>query len=195
MTNRQQDTTRVKRTHYARPVRPGAMLKAEVSPCVVMYPSYPLQIKIALHGPDGTHLGDAYAVDRSKTASTYADADVERLLEGVRIGHCPRCSAPAFDPATVETSRSGLCEACFIRNLELESLAELQHEQRERADEDRRMKRNGMAVRVTAWVHPSYGDDYQVDWYLSNIPMPEQVRMRLRDHGSSRFDDYEIVVL
>ena len=52
--------------------------------------------------------------------------------------------------------------------LELEALADLRREQLERADKDGRMKQNGMRVRLTAWVHPDHGDDYQVDWYFPN---------------------------
>ena len=195
MTSRERSATNAKRTGYVRPLRRGISLTAEVSPCVFLYPPYPLQIAITLHGPEGAYLGKAYAVDRSKTAATYTEADVKRLLDAVRIGNCPRCSAPAFDPTTVETNRVCLCEHCFITMLESEVLSELRREKRERADLDRRMKQNGMTVRVTAWVHPDRGDDYQVDWYFPNAQTPEQVRNRLRRDGSCQLDDYEIAIL
>src|SRR5262249_10316775 len=98
----------------------GIMLEGEVSPCIFMYPGYPLQIRVTLRRKPGESLGDAYAVDRSKTADTATEADVARLLEPVRIIPCRRCAAPAFDPDTIETNRAWLCESCFLQDLEVE---------------------------------------------------------------------------
>ena len=40
-------------------------LEAEVSPCVFMYPRYPLQVTVTLRHENDTALGIAFAVDRS----------------------------------------------------------------------------------------------------------------------------------
>lgn len=184
-----------KRKQYDRDLGQGVKLRAEVSPCVFMYESYPLQMKITLHLSRGESLGDAYAADRTRTASSYTKADVERLLDCVRIMPCPRCSAPAFDPATVETNRGGICEKCFLNDLNAEYRAEVEAEQRKLAARDRRMKKKGMAVRVSAWVHPEAGDDYQVDWYYPYRPTSVEVRRRLLQAGSSVVQDYDIVGL
>lgn len=184
-----------KRKDYIRDMGRGVTLRAEVSPCVFMYESYPLQIKIALHRRRGECLGDACAVDRTRTASNYTKADVERLLECVRLLPCPRCSAPAFDPATVDTNRGGLCERCFLNDLEAEYTTEVEAEQRKLAAQDRRMRQQGMTVRVTAWIHPPSGEDYQADWYFPSRPMPLQIRRLLEVKCSSQLDDYEIIVL
>jgi hypothetical protein len=185
-----------KRKNYARDLGEGVKLTAEISPCVFMHASYPLQITITLHRRRRERLGVAYAVDRTKTASTYTRADVDRLLAAVRVAPCPRCSAPAFDPATVETNRDHLCEECFMRDVQARFDAAVEAEQQEIAARDQIMKGKGMAVRVTGWVHlQAGGDDYQVDWYLDLRPTPEQIRNMLRERGSVVLDDYQIIPL
>ncbi len=57
------------------------------------------------------------------------------------------------------------------------------------------MKRKGMAVRVSAWVHSDSGDDYPVEWYFPDRPTRARIRRLLREEGSSQLDDYDIVIL
>lgn len=180
---------------YVRNLADGVRLKGRVSPCVFMNPGYPLQLQVTLeHG--GRSLGVAYAVDRTKGADTYADADIEALLTGIRILPCNRCAAPAFDPESIDTNRAGLCESCFLEDLESAFARAAEAEQQELADRDRRMKQEGMKVRVSAWVHPEEGgDDYPLDWYLETQPTPEQVREMLRDQHSGLLDDFQIITL
>lgn len=185
-----------RRKTFVRNLGDGVKLKAEVSPCVFMYPPYPLQVQVTLHRRPGEQLGSAYAVDRTKTAETYTDADVRRLLAGVGTTPCPRCSTPAFNPATIKTNRGGLCEGCFVHDVDAEFAAAMEAEERQITARDRRMKRKGMLIRVSAWVHSEQcGDDYQVDWYLNHQPTPEEVGAVLRKEGSCRVDDYQIVIL
>jgi hypothetical protein len=196
MTKSTQHTTTDKWKKHVRDLGDGVKLEAEIAPCVFMYPAYPLQITVTLHRHPGEYLGQAHACDRTKTADTYTDASVERLLASVRISPCPRCSAPAFDPATIETNRGGLCEACFLGDLKAEWAEEEEAEQRKIADRDRRMKRKGMAVRVTAWIHSADGgDDYQVDWYFRACPTPRRLRTLLLKERSAITDDYCIITL
>jgi hypothetical protein len=189
-------TARNPRKTYARNLPNGEKLEAEVSPCVFMNPGYPLQISVRLQRQSGEVLAEATAVDRTKTAANYTDASVERLLAGIRSVPCSHCSTPAFDPATVHTNRNGLCEACFLSDLKAVWAAEEEAEQRKIAARDQRMKRKGMAVRVSGWVHPETGgDDHQVDWYLNAPPTAEQVKEMLHERGSSCLDDYQIIIL
>lgn len=181
---------------YHRDLGGELMLSGEVSPCVFKYHQYPLQVTVALRRHTGESLGVAYAVDRTKNGQTYTEADVEWLLASVRVTACRRCADPAFDPRTIETNRAGLCESCFVADLNAELAKALESERRELLARDQRMKAQGMAVRVSAWVHPSSGgDDYQIDWYLEAPPTPRQIRDTLRDEGSSVLDDYQIVTL
>jgi hypothetical protein len=181
---------------YVHDLGSGIRLEGEVSPCVFMYPGYPLQVTVALRREGEVISGTAFAVDRSLTAETATEADVSRLLSAIRTTQCSRCSAPALDPTTVETNRGGLCESCFVRNLQAEVAEAVEAEQRQLAARDRRMKRKGMKVRVSAWVHPAAGgDDYQADWYFAVRPTPAQVQALLRQEGSSILDDFQIIVL
>jgi hypothetical protein len=195
MTKTNKHDSRLKEHIFSRDLGGGISLRAEVSPCVFMDPGYPLQITVTLHRRREKSLGTARAVDRSKTAATFASTDVERLLECVRITPCPRCAAPAFDPRTVETNRNGLCEMCFLRDLEAECAVAAKAAQERLADRDRRMKERGMAVRVSACVHPESGDDYAVDWYFPSCPTSAQVRMMLLQEGSCLLHDYTVIAL
>lgn len=181
---------------YQRALDGGLMLSGEVSPCVFIYHPYPLQVTVSLRRHTGESLGVAYTVDRTKNAKTYTEADVERLLASVQVIACRRCTNPAFDPRTIETNRAGLCESCFVADLNAELAKAQESERREIQARDQRMKKQGMAVRVSAWVHPSSGgDDYQIDCYLEVRPSPGKIREMLRDEGSSVLDDYQIVNL
>ena len=144
----------------------------------------------------GESLGVAYAVDRALTVETAADADVSRLLSAIQCMSCGRCSAPAFDPATVETTRGGLCESCFVGDLDAELAKFAVAENLRLANRDRRMKAKGMTVRVSAWIHPAErGDDYQADWYFATRPTPAGIRKLLRKEGSIIPADFQIIDL
>jgi hypothetical protein len=181
---------------YSHDLGNGIRLEAEVSPCVFLYPQYPLQVQVRLRREADAPLGIAYAVNRALTADAATDADVSALLAAVRTTPCIRCSEPAFDPATVDTNRGGLCESCFIADLNAALARHAEAERRRLARRDRRMKAKGMSVRVTAWVHPvTGGDDYQADWYFAARPTPAQIRSLLLDKGSSVLDDFQVVTL
>jgi hypothetical protein len=181
---------------YARPLAGALKLHGEISPCVFMYPGYPLQFTVTLRRSSGEWLGLAYSVDRSKTADTATEPDVKRLLAAVRITRCRRCAAPAFDSQTVDTNRGGLCESCFIHDLEVDWARAEEAERQELAEADRRLKAAGMAFRVSAWVHPEdRGDDDLVHWYFAARPTRKQIRTLLREAGSSVLDDYQVITL
>jgi hypothetical protein len=196
MTKQPQRIATDKRKIYVRDLGDGVSLEAEVSPCVFMYASYPLQITITLHRHPGECLGEAYAADRTNTAESYTDASVELLLANVRISPCPCCSKPTFDAATVQTHRGALCKICFEKALEAEWAVEEAAAQRKIAARDSLMMRKGMVVRVDAWIHPEEGgDDYQVSWYFPAQLTKAKVRRLLRKEGSTITDDYQIIQL
>ncbi len=171
-------------------------LVASISPCVFLYDQYPLQLEVTLRRNDEESLGSALAVERAKTQRNSTDADIRRILDAVGLVACRRCSAPAFDPTTVRTNRAGLCESCFLDDLRRESRRAEDAERKAIAARDRRMKRSGHAVRVTAWVHPVQGgDDYQVDWYFETRPTHAQIRRLLHEMRSRVCDDYQIIAL
>jgi hypothetical protein len=184
------------RKSYIRDLGEGLMLEAEVSSCVFMYRGHHLQISVTMRRHSGEKLAEACVSNSEKTAGTYTEADARQLLGRVRVQPCSRCSAPAFDPTTVETNRRGLCEECFLADLEASLEKEQEVERKEIAARDLRWKDKGFAVRVTAWVHPEEGgDDYQMDCYFKEKPLPEQVRLLLLEHGSEILSDFQIIEL
>lgn len=181
---------------YVRELDGSMQLQARVSRCVFMSENSALQVEVALMRDDGTPLGSAYAQNPDKTAQTATDADVRRLLDAVRTVACHRCSAPAFDPATIQTNRGGLCESCFLKDLKVDLAKAEEAERKIIATRDRARKKSGDTVRISAWVHPANGgDDYQVDWYFKSHPSPEQVRRLLLKMNSRVCDDYQIINL
>ena len=114
------------------------------------------------------------------------------LLETVRVAPCSR-AGPSIRPIQVETNRGGLCETCFDSDLRLE----LAHRRRSRASAHRRtrqqMKANGMKYRVSAWIHPDDGDDYEIDWYVSSKPTTAEIRRRLSHEGSAVLNDWQLI--
>ena len=181
---------------YVRELDGAMQLQARISPCVFMYKNYALQVEVTLLRDDGTSLGSATAQNPDKTAQTATDADVCRILDAVRIVACHRCSAPAFDPSTIQTNRAGICESCFLDDLRQKSAKAQDAERKEIAARDRARKRSGDNVRISAWVHPANGgDDYQVDWYCKSYPSPAQVRGLLLEMNSRVCDDYQIINL
>jgi hypothetical protein len=55
--------------------------------------------------------------------------------------------------------------------------------------------KNQSTHRVSAWVHPAVGDDYQVDIYFKGAPSERHIQKQLRSMKSEQIDDYTIVDL
>lgn len=176
---------------YGRKLKDGTSLAGEVSPCVFMYPGYPLQVQVTLIGKASENLGNAIIANRRLSANTATEADVRDLMANVRTRPCGRCGTSAFDPTTVETNRNGLCEGCFLGDLEAKWAKEAEAECRHR----QAMKAKGMSFQAIAWVHPNDGDDYQVDWFFPARPTAPEIRVLLRKEGSTILDDFEIIAL
>lgn len=163
---------------------------ASISPCCWMYPGHGLQIRVAL--PNG---GSAYVHDAAKPFDQSCEADVDRLLKQVRVIPCSRCGGQAFDPASVVTNRNGLCEGCFLSDLDAEFAEAKVKEQAEIATLKAKMIAEGCTHRVDAWIRTSSGDDRQVSVYYKGKPSTRTVKQFLKKEGSEVLDDYLIVLL
>jgi hypothetical protein len=179
---------------YVRQLDSTTTLIGRVSPCVFMTANYPLQISVQLM-VNGEFAGYSYASDPRLTATTARDADVEALLAAIRLLPCIRCNAPTIDPSTATTNRAGLCEGCFMRDLREQFDRESRAEERRIALRDRRMKAKGLKYRVSAWIHPAEGEDYQCDWYEPHLPGRREIERHLRELRSVVVDDYQVVKL
>lgn len=164
-------------------------LVATIAPCSWMYPNYGLQVELRIEATGGT----AYILNRSLRFAEATEADFNAMVAQARIIHCPRCQYPAFDPATVGTNRNGLCETCFLADLEAESGAARMREDESIRKMDARMRRKAMTHRVDAWIHPSAGgDDYQMLFYVRGAPSEAQIQKELKRAGSSVLTDYAV---
>ena len=96
-------------------------------------------------------------------------------------------------PATVETNRGGLCEACFLDDLNAE-LAEAQKRERAAdARKDKAMRKKGYAWKVVAWIHPGAGDDRQLIVYCKgDKPSDSEISDRLKRSGSRILTDFSV---
>jgi len=164
----------------------GIELTAAVSPCVWMYPNYPLQISVKIKGG-----GIAYLKNPRKTWDTTTEQDVIDLASTVKLQSCSRCGSPAYDPTTVETNREGLCERCFMSDLELAFQRLVKKDEASVRRRDRSMRKKGYTHRVTGWVHPATGSDVQMDWYFRGLPSKQQIEEVLGKAGSASLTDYQ----
>lgn len=183
----------LKQTHTENWTTPeGYKLSASISPCAWMYPGYGLQIKVDLIEGGGC----AYLANKEVKWEEATEADFDALVSRVRLKPCARCGKPAFDPAAHDTNRSGLCESCFMGDLnaEFEAVQKVEHEETARTDAD--MKAKGYTHRVEAWIHPvSGGDDFQIAFYFEGVPSKASIRAVLKKNGSGVFNDYQIIDL
>ena len=161
-------------------------ITASVSPCVWMYPNYPLQIKVMISGG-----GVAYVKNPHKTWETTTEQTVIDLASTIKLKRCTRCGKPAFDDATVETNRSGLCESCFMSDLDAKFRRVKMTEEDDVRRRDMEMSKKGYTHRVTGWVHPAMGSDLQMDWYFLGMPSKKEIEEALRKAGSRLLTDYQ----
>ena len=70
-----------------------------------------------------------------------------------------------------------------------------EQEKRKLADKRRAAKRKaqGYTHRIVAWVHPTYGDDYQIEAFTVGEPTADTMRQLLK--RSTIKDDYRIETL
>lgn len=164
----------------------GAKLTLEVSPCSWMYAGYGLQVEISMVGG-----GSAFIHNKALLFENATSADLESLFDSVRIVKCSRCGRPAFDHKAVSTNRAGLCESCFMSDLD-EEFAEAQKEEANRFDLlDAQHRKEGFTHRVDAWIHAGRGEDTQISFYMVR-PTDADIRRALRKNKSRVLDDYSV---
>ena len=170
----------------------GAELVATLSPCVWMY-NMRLQYSVALKTPP---YGKVIVRHPSLSLEDATEADALALCAGVKLKPCLRCGKPAFDPATVETNRGGLCEACFLDDLNAELEEAQKRERAADARKDKAMRKKGYAWKVVAWIHPGAGDDRQLIVYCKgDKPSDSEISDRLKRSGSRILTDFSVNAL
>jgi len=163
-----------------------AKLSATVSPCVWLYDT-PFQITVNLVGG-----GQTIVIDSGLRLRQATEADVERLLDSVRIVKCRTrgCRNPAFDSRTTLKHRDGRCEQCamklFDKELEKAQLAE----SKKLAQMDRKHRARGFTHRVDAWVQADGGDQQLSIWMCD--PTETAIRSELIRAGVTDLQHYTL---
>lgn len=165
-------------------------LSASISPCSWMYPGHGLQIQVVL---EETGARGFARIDTPFEKAT--EADIEAMLGGYQITACARCGGPRFAYEEHQGNRGELCERCFMSDLNAELKKAQEKEQRTVARRDANHKKKGYTHRVTAWVHPPRGSDYQIDVYYKGEPSKADIHAVLREKRSAELDQYTVVAL
>jgi hypothetical protein len=172
-------------------VEQGHSFTAEISPCSWMDPDYGLQVGIAI---DGDHSNGGMRFSRSKKPFAKCTvADFEALLVNIEVRPCPRCATGVRLVGSRDDT--DLCERCFLQDLDRSFAALLAREQAGEAIADRRARARGYTHKVSAWVHPHAGDDYQIVFYSTGEPSAATAHAQLRKERSVRLDDYTVQAL
>lgn len=160
--------------------------KAKVSPCSWMYPAYGLQLQVTLENGS-----NAFVRDRSIMFADAVFDDAYKLVADVRVCACTKCGKPALDPATCETNRDAVCEACFLAQLRAELDADQKAEAEKVQKLDAEYKAQGFTHRVDAWIHPRRGDDLQISFWMVE-PTAKRIVTELRKAGCTMQNDYQV---
>ena len=119
------------------------------------------------------------------------ESDVHALLSKVRLCPCSKCGAPAFDPSSGSTNRNGVCEPCFMTNLNAKfATAQKAENKAARAAELKQLKK-GYTHKIDAWIHPSQGDDYQCTIFTKTHDLStREIQRLIKQQGSVILTDY-----
>lgn len=168
----------------------GTKMNAKIAPCTWMYPGHGFQLWVAMEGG-----GDVQVHNKQLT---FTEATIEHALgmcAGIKLKPCNKCQKPAFDPEVHDTNRNGECESCFMTALNAEFDAIAKNEAKKLARRDATRLKQGYTHRISAWIHPDRGDDYQVDFYTKGEMSKAEIVKLLKKEGSRVLDDYQIIDL
>lgn len=180
------------KNHSCTFINNGTEFVATLSPCVWLYKTK-IQFSVSMKG--SPH-GAVIVRHPSLGLAEATEQDALALCSGIRVKPCSRCGNPAFDPATVETNRGGLCEACFLDDLNAEFEEVQKREEAADAKKDESMRKKGFAWKVLAWVHPAAGDDRQLILYYAGAkPTAAEIGKELKRSGSQSLTDFSVTAL
>lgn len=163
----------------------GTTVHGEVSPCSFMYPTYGLQIRLAL-SEKACNAESIFAIDKTLEVSEMDDGAL-------------RTACLALAEAKLAGSGIAELEAQVAKWKQARAQFEAEDAKRQSAQakrdarEDAKMKAQGFTHKVVGWVHPLSGDDYMVEGYVRGVPTPADLRKILR--GSEDQKDYKVTEL
>ncbi|HDS1721699.1 hypothetical protein NPS53_09315 [Pseudomonas putida] len=169
----------------------ASTLTSSIDPCSFMYPHYGLQITVKLDQQKGT-------LHKRQSMDTVTEADVQQLLDQVKVHGCEQCGKPALDVTTIQTNKLGLCGVCIDehcqREFERDMAEDAQELERELAAAKADGKAKGFTHFVTAVIHPEQGDDHY-HFMLTKTEDPATIEAMIARQGSQITTDYRIEAL
>lgn len=144
----------------------------EVSPCSWMYPGYGLQIKMATK-PSAVNAESVFDCDKSVEVDEFMSQDeLYKLAQRQAIAWLEKNGVEILDQKVLEWSKTHAVLAERVK----------QTHEKEKQDYVKRMTAHvkaGYTHVLRAWIHPSRGDDYQVEACFKGKPTPKQIRATL----------------
>lgn len=164
----------------------GETVHCSISPCSWMYPDYGLQVQVSLD-EKGVNAASEFIRDAAFKVTR------ENIAEALERAKVIATAWLASHDGVVVLRR----KAAEWKRIDAEFAAELakedKAERRRIASRKSRAKSKGFTHRFVGWVHPSQGDDYQVEAFTVGEPTASQVAKLLR--GSAVKTDYVVEAL
>jgi len=121
--------------------------------------------------------------------------DLVKYVESLDLPHttCKHCDMVMLDRVSDHRPKNE-CDSCYVKLL-LKQFEKEEEELKKQDDiQDSIQYSKGMRFKTIAWVH-GRGDDFSIELYSKVKPTQVEITKILTKEGSSRFDDYSIVVL
>jgi len=160
--------------------RKGQSVYYEISPCSNVYAGYGLQLKVALRNGacnaeseflrDKTIDKEDFNKRAKELLAEFIDGKGVAKLERKEKSYAKRAAKFQREWAKIEAKKA-----------------------KEQAALDAKMIRKGYKHRLSAWIHPSEGDDYQVQAYATSAFTKADIRDILKD--SRVKNDYVVTEL
>lgn len=147
----------------------GTRVYVEISPCSWIYQGYGLQVKLALY-LNAPNAASVFTIDRSFEACGATSGDLRSAARALatdwlRVNGC--------GPLREAKARWEKVQADFKREAE-EREAKLKKE-------IAKAKAEGFTHRLSAWVHPTHGDDEYVELWFKGAPGSADIARVLRN--------------
>lgn len=158
----------------------GQTVFYEISPCSYMHKGYGLQLKVSLH-KDACNAESEFLRDKA-CAKEHFDKRAKVMLAEFIDGK-----------GTAKLERNVKAYAKRLEKFKREWAVIEAKQAKEQAARDAKMIRQGYTHRIVAWIHPQYGDDYQVQAYSDGPFTKADIRDILKD--SRVKNDYVVTEL
>lgn len=163
----------------------GEKVFVAVSPCSWMNKHYGLQVKISLK-PDAVNAESEFVIDKTFDAHDMPRAETYRAGKALGEKWIAENGTALLHARVAEWAANAAKLNEELAKIDKREAAALKRR-------DSRYKRQGFTHRVTAWIHPEHGDDFQRIAYVQSAPTPLEIAGILK--SSTVGDDYVVTAL